>query len=340
MDRRSCAKLRVLIVGQQNSFAHILATNIQCWGHEVRVLPSEMVMCGDPVWETGSGASEVEGDVLLYDLDESVCISRLTGGRDTPTLHMSLPSGFAGEDGKGCGERLPAVPLARQQHACLTIALSSFSVSRTTLERIGAVALLQKPFEMSRLQHYLRVLRSLLLEGEEIQQLGNNVAGHVPRARGDEEGPGDAAGRADSPKLRILVVDDDVTLANVIRKTLIFESRYEVVVAYNGLEALEQCLRWKPHCIVTDLIMPWMNGYQVMRCLAASSLQTMPAFVIMSALAQLEVPLNGSYLRGKMVAYVNKPFSIDHLFTAIEQVCNIDRQGGFYVGNGYPLESV
>ncbi len=83
MDRQSCAKLRVLIVGQQNSFAHILATNIQCWGHEVRVLPSAMVMCGDPAWETGSGASEVEGDVLLYDLDESVCISRLTRGRDT-----------------------------------------------------------------------------------------------------------------------------------------------------------------------------------------------------------------------------------------------------------------
>src|SRR6266566_6361466 len=232
MDRQSCQefrKLRVLIVGQRDSFAHILAANIQCWGHEVMVLPSGKVMC-------------VEGDVLLYDLDESLRISTLTRGRDMPTLNMSLPSGFAGEDVKSCREQLP--------RARLTIALSSFSVSRTTLERIGAVALLQKPFEMSHLQHYLRVLRSLLLEGEEIQQPGNNVTGHVPRARGDEEGPGDAAGRAGSPKLRILVVDDDVTLANVIRKTLIFESRYEVVVAYNGLEALEQCLRWKPHCIV------------------------------------------------------------------------------------------
>src|SRR2546421_10817986 len=193
MDRQSCPefrKLRVLIVGQRVSFAHILAANIQCWGHEVMVLPSEKVMC-------------VEGDVLLYDLDESLRISTLTRGRDMPTLNMSLPSGFAGEDVKSCREQLP--------RARLTIALSSFSVSRTTLERIGAVALLQKPFEMSRLQHYLRVLRSLLLEGEEIQQPGNNVTGHVPRARGDEEGPGDAAGRAGSPKLRSLVVDDDVT---------------------------------------------------------------------------------------------------------------------------------
>src|SRR3989440_8619049 len=193
MDRQSCPefrKLRVLIVGQRDSFAHILAANIQCWGHEVMVLPSAKVMY-------------VEGDVLLYDLDESLRISTLTRGRDMPTLNMSLPSGFASEDVKSCREQLP--------RARLTIALSSFSVSRTTLERIGAVALLQKPFEMSRLQHYLRVLRSLLLEGEEIQQPGNNVTGHVPRARGDEEGPGDAAGRAGSPKLRSLVVDDDVT---------------------------------------------------------------------------------------------------------------------------------
>jgi len=325
-DRRGCPKPRVLIIGQQESFEHILTTNIHNWGYEARIVSAS----------TTTQENEAEGDILLFDLDKAHDTSIVTEGAQTPAKEIRAPSypSYLVADEVRKKNRLQ-LPRAR-----FTIVLSSQSVSRSTLEQIGAVALLQKPFEMSRLQHYLRVLRSLLLEGEEIQQPGNNVTGHVPRARGDEEGPGDAAGRAGSPKLRILVVDDDVTLANVIRKTLIFESRYEVVVAYNGLEALEQCLRWKPHCIVTDLIMPWMNGYQVMHCLAASSLQTTPAFVIMSALAQLEVPLNGSYLRGKMVAYVNKPFSIDHLFTAIEQVCNIDRQGGFYVGNGYPLESV
>src|SRR5436305_3280003 len=280
MDRQSCSKLRVLIVGQINSFARVLAANIQCWGYEVTVLPSAVAM-------NGSGISEVEGDVLLYDLDEALRISMLMGGRDAPPLQMSLASGFASAFVNNCEKQWP--------RARLTIALSSFSVSRATLERIGAIALLQKPFEMSQLQHYLRVLRGLLLEGEETQQL--------------------------SDKLRILVVDDNVTIANVVRDSLNFESRYEVAVAYDGLEALEQSFRWKPHCIVTDLIMPWMNGYQVIHCLAASSLQRMPSFVIMSALAQLEVPVNRSYLRGKVVAYVNKPFSLDHLLTAIEQVC-------------------
>jgi hypothetical protein len=43
--------------------------------------------------------------------------------------------------------------------------------------------------------------------------------------------------------------------------------------------------------------------------------------VVMSALTQLEAPMNHSYLEGKSVVYVNKPFHIDHLLTAIEQVC-------------------
>ena len=102
MDRQSCSKLRVLIVGQINSFAHVLAANIQCWGYEVTVLPSAVAM-------NGSGISEVEGDVLLYDLDEALRISMLMGGRDAPPLQMSLASGFASAfSGRFFGTRVGA----------------------------------------------------------------------------------------------------------------------------------------------------------------------------------------------------------------------------------------
>ena len=280
MDRQSRSKLRVLIVGQRDNFARVLAANIQRWGHEVKVLPSAVAM-------SGSGTSEVEGDVLLYDLDEALRFSMLMGGRDAPPLQISLASGFASTPVKNGEEQWP--------RARLTIALSSFSVSRATLERIGAVALLQKPFEMSQLQRYLRILQRLLLEREDTRQSGD--------------------------KVRILVVDDDVACAHTVQEYLMDAAGYEVAVAYDGLDALEQCLNWRPQCIVTDLIMPWMNGYQVMHCLAVVSQRTMPAFVIMSALALLETPVHRSYLLGKVVTYVNKPFIIDHLLTAIEQVC-------------------
>jgi CheY-like chemotaxis protein len=257
-DRREYPRLRVLIIGQQNSFEHILTTNIQNWGHEVHILPVSSTM----------RHTHAEGDILLYDLDVTQNISAVNANNID---HLQWP------------------------RVRLTIALSSRSVSRSTLEQIGAVALLQKPFEMGRLQRYLRILQRLLLEPETTQPVGE--------------------------KRRILIVDDDIAIANAVRQCLIVESGYEVAVAYDGLEALEQCLDWRPECIVTDLIMPWMNGYQVMRCLNAVSLQKTPAFVIMSALNQFEVPWNRSYMRGNVVEYVDKPFNVDRLLSAIEQVC-------------------
>jgi len=277
-DRRGYSKLRVLIIGQHNSFEHILTTNVQNWGHEVRIVSASSTM----------QETQAEGDILLYDLDEAHDISIVTEGAQVPAKGNKSPSYLAGnEESKTNQLQLP--------RARFTIVLSSQSVSRSTLEQIGAVALLQKPFEMGRLQRYLRVLQRLVLEPAATQPL-------------DE-------------KRRILVVDDDIAIANAVRQCLIFELGYEVAVAYDGLEALEQCLDWRPDCIVTDLIMPWMNGYQVMRCLDAVSLQTMPAFVIMSALNQLEVPWNRSYMRGNVVEYVEKPFNVDRLLFAIEQVC-------------------
>jgi len=280
MDQRR--PLRVLIIGQQNSFGQILAANVRCWGYEVVLLSSTLAMLA------GKGSrlagEELEADVLLYDLDEAFRISTLMGGRDTSTL-LEM-------NGK---ERWP--------HLRLVIALSSRSVSRFTLEQIGAVALLYKPFEMGRLQRYLRVLQRLFI------------------ASPDDEASFRATSwpAIGSTNARILVVDDDVQVAEAVQQCLVEEAGYEVVVAHDGVEALEQYLAWHPHCIVTDLIMPWMNGYQVMRCLMAGSLHTVPAFVVMSALTQFEVPLNRSYLKGNVVAYVDKPFHIDHLLAAVEQ---------------------
>ena len=268
--------LRVLVIGQHNSFDQILAANIQCWGYEAEIISSTMAMLGE---------ERIEGDVLLYDLDEAFRISMLTKGRDTPTLPIYLTKGIE----------------QWWQRVRFTIALSSHSVSRATLEQIGAIAFLHKPFEMGRLQRYLQLLQKLLLEEPVLSN-------------------GDANPDIPEETTRILVVDDDVDIADALQQCLVEEAGYEVVVAHDGLEAVEQCLSWHPHCVVTDLIMPWMNGYQVMRCLAARPQRVLPAFVVTSALTQLEAPVSRSYLEGKTVAYVDKPFQIDYLLTTIQQV--------------------
>ncbi len=277
-------QLRVLIVGRQDNFQRILVTNIQCWGYEAVVLPSASLLRDDETLD-------ISGDVLLYDLDEP--FRKMTGNGSSSLRYGLLTNDLISRYSKQWPRTL------------FTIVLSSRSVSRVMLEQIGAIALLLKPFEMGRLQRYLRVLQRLVLSDADM--LPSQYQSST-RQTHDE-------------KLRVLVVDDDIDVAHAIRQCLVYEPGYEVAVAHDGLEALEQCLDWHPQCVVTDLIMPWMNGYQVMRCLSAGSLPTMPAFVVMSALTQLESPVNRSYLDGKAVAYVDKPFHIDHLLTAIKQVC-------------------
>jgi len=58
--QRRCSKLQVLITNQQNSFEHVLTTNIQNWGHQAIVVTPSSIL----------SESHAYGDVLLYDLDE------------------------------------------------------------------------------------------------------------------------------------------------------------------------------------------------------------------------------------------------------------------------------
>ncbi len=283
--------LHVLIWGaghQQNHFDRILAANIAQWGYSASVLPrtySNRAVEQD-------GWDDIKTDVLVCDLDGMLHSSILPG------VNSPVASLLTGDDGK-----LPPVPLASL--ARLIIVLSSRSVSRSTLEQLGAVALLYKPFEMSLLQRYLIVMQQLLrdeqpfapLQGQDGYRLADSNGGSV----------------------RVLVVDDHVEVAKTIRQCLECEPIYDVRVAKDGLEALEQCITWQPQCIVTDLLMPWMNGYQVMRSLSAGSYQLVPAFVVLSALPRRELPVHPDYLKGKEIVFIEKPFHVEQLLQAVEQ---------------------
>ena len=68
------------------------------------------------------------------------------------------------------------------------------------------------------------------------------------------------------PKKRILVVDDEVELVKAIQIRL-EQADYEVIVAYDGQEALEKARKEKPDLIVLDLMLPKIDGYKVCRML-------------------------------------------------------------------------
>jgi CheY-like chemotaxis protein len=61
---------------------------------------------------------------------------------------------------------------------------------------------------------------------------------------------------------RVLVVDDECCIADTL--TAIFRSAgYEAVASYDGLSALDQCESFQPDLVVTDVVMPGMNGIEM-----------------------------------------------------------------------------
>ena len=61
---------------------------------------------------------------------------------------------------------------------------------------------------------------------------------------------------------KILVVDDEPNIVEVITNRL-KANNYEVIVAYDGEQALELTKREKPDLIILDLMLPKLDGYQV-----------------------------------------------------------------------------
>ncbi len=180
--------------------------------------------------------------------------------------------------------------------ARLTVALGSQALRRKALEALEAVLFVPKPFDMGVLRGYLITLERVL--------------------RGEETQPQEPL-TPDEP-VRVLVADDDSRLTELACAMLARDGRYVVRVARDGIEVLEQCLAWAPHCLVMDMMMPRMNGYQVLRCLQARSHVPRLPVVVLSALAGVEV--RPEEFTQPSLVIIKKPLRATDLLTAIERV--------------------
>jgi two-component system alkaline phosphatase synthesis response regulator PhoP len=69
-------------------------------------------------------------------------------------------------------------------------------------------------------------------------------------------------GKVMNNKVKILIVDDEELILIAWKKELETEG-YEVRTALNGEEAIDEAVKEKPDIVITDLIMPGMNGVEV-----------------------------------------------------------------------------
>ena len=107
---------------------------------------------------------------------------------------------------------------------------------------------------------------------------------------------------------KILIVDDDASIGNMLEEMLIKEG-YAVLRAYSGTEALLLLREDKPDLVLLDLMLPGLNGEEVL-----PHLQDIPVIVV-SARADVEDKVE--LLLGGAVDYVTKPFSGRELMARI-----------------------
>jgi DNA-binding response OmpR family regulator len=118
-------------------------------------------------------------------------------------------------------------------------------------------------------------------------------------------------------KKKILVVEDEAELTGAIQIRL-EQAGYEVLIAYDGQEALEKARTENPDLIVLDLMLPKIDGYKVCRMLKFDEKYKKIPVVMLTARAQ-EKDENLGYEVGAD-AFITKPFKYQVLLAKITEL--------------------
>lgn len=115
--------------------------------------------------------------------------------------------------------------------------------------------------------------------------------------------------------MKILVVDDEQAVRESLRRSLIFNG-YDVVLAQDGLEAVEAISRTRPDLIILDVMMPKMDGLEVCRTLRGSGYDR----PILMLTARDGVSERVAGLDAGADDYLPKPFALEELLARVRSL--------------------
>lgn len=120
---------------------------------------------------------------------------------------------------------------------------------------------------------------------------------------------------------KVLIIEDTVTIVELIRYALQRFGYTDIVTAYNGIEGLEAFYRERPDCAIVDVRMPGLDGYQVVRSIRGDIEMANTPLIILSAYQEPDQRLTG--LLSGVDEYLPKPFKPSELAAALERVMKI-----------------
>lgn len=139
-------------------------------------------------------------------------------------------------------------------------------------------------------------------------------AANTPLLPETENPPTDNEGADD--QCRVLVIEDNSDIAAYIGSHLM--DRYAVSYADNGVEGMKKAYDLVPDLIITDLMMPGMDGLEVCRELRGNEVTDHIPIIVVTARITEEERIRG--LEAGADAYLAKPFNTDELRTRVEKL--------------------
>ena len=112
--------------------------------------------------------------------------------------------------------------------------------------------------------------------------------------------------------MRLLVVEDEVQLADALTEIL-KRNRYIVDTVYNGIDGLDNALTDVYDCIILDIMLPGMNGIELLRNIRKEKIST--PVLLLTARSEVEDKING--LDCGADDYLTKPFVTGELLARI-----------------------
>jgi two-component system alkaline phosphatase synthesis response regulator PhoP/two-component system response regulator VicR len=116
---------------------------------------------------------------------------------------------------------------------------------------------------------------------------------------------------------KILVVDDERHIVRLVQVNL-EKVGYQVLTAYDGVEALEQVAKENPDMIILDVMMPRMDGFEVLKKLQADPKTRDIPVIMLTAKAQ-DADIFRGWSSG-VSSYLTKPFNPRELLTFVQRI--------------------
>jgi DNA-binding response OmpR family regulator len=115
--------------------------------------------------------------------------------------------------------------------------------------------------------------------------------------------------------LKVLIADDEPALLHLLKTNLELDG-YATFVATNGADALAIVEAERPDIVLLDVMMPVLDGWEVLTYLARSELGT--RVILITAKAQESAQLHGWELGCD--EYITKPFDLEELLRRVDEV--------------------